>query len=104
VNATSPAQVGETITVYGTGFGPTNPVRLAGFALPASPVYNVVDTATVTAGSVTAPAAAAFALAGSVGVDAVQFTITDPAVSGTNASVSVSINGQASNTVLVPVQ
>jgi uncharacterized protein (TIGR03437 family) len=104
ITAAAPAQVGETITVYGTGFGPTNPARLEGFALPASPVYNIVDAVTVSAGSVTAPATAAFASAGSVGVDAVRFAITDPSVSGTNASVSVTINGQASNTVLVPVQ
>jgi uncharacterized protein (TIGR03437 family) len=104
ITAAAPAQVGETITIYGTGFGPTNPARLEGFALPASPVYNIVDSVIVTAGSVTAPATAAFASAGSVGVDAAQFVITDPSVSGTNASVSVTINGQASNTVLVPVQ
>ena len=104
VTSDSPAQVGETIALYGTGFGPTSPARLEGYALPASPVYNIVDTVTVTAGSATAPAAAAYALAGSVGVDAVQFTLTDPATSGTNASVSVTVNGQVSNTVLVPVK
>jgi uncharacterized protein (TIGR03437 family) len=104
VTATAPAQVGESITIYGTGFGPTNPGRLEGYALPASQVYSIVDAVTVTAGSVTAPATAAFGLAGSVGIDAAQFAITDPATSGTNASVSVTINGQASNTVLVPVQ
>ncbi len=104
VNASSPAQIGETITVYGTGFGPTDPPRLEGYVLPASPVFAIVDPVTVTAGSVTAPAAAAYALAGSVGVDAVQFAITDPAASGTNTNVVVTVNGQASNSVLVPVQ
>jgi uncharacterized protein (TIGR03437 family) len=104
ITAAAPAQVGETITIYGTGFGPTDPARLEGFALPVSPVYNIVDAVTVSAGSVTGPATAAFAVAGSVGVDAVQFAITDPATSGTNASVSVTINGQASNTVLAPVK
>jgi uncharacterized protein (TIGR03437 family) len=104
VNAAAPAQVGETITIYGTGFGPTNPARLEGYALPASPIYNVVDAVTVTAGSVTAPAVAAFALAGSIGVDAVQFTLTDPATSGTNASLRITVNGQISNTVLAPVR
>jgi uncharacterized protein (TIGR03437 family) len=90
--------------MYGTGFGPTNPARPEGFALPASPVYNIVDAATVTAGSVTAPALSAYALAGSVGVDVVQFVIADPATSGTNAMVSVTVNGQTSNTLLIPVQ
>ncbi len=104
VTQSAPAQIGETITVYGTGFGPTNPARLEGFAVPASPAYNMVDTVNVSGGSVTAPATAAFALAGSVGIDVVQFTLTDPTLSGTNAAVSVSVNGQASNSVLVPVQ
>jgi uncharacterized protein (TIGR03437 family) len=104
ITQSAPAQIGETITVYGTGFGPTTPDRLEGFAIPATPVYNVVDTVSVAAGSVTAPATASYALAGSVGIDVVQFTLTDPTLSGTNATVSVSINGQASNSVLVPVQ
>ena len=30
VTSAAPAQVGETITIYGTGFGPTNPARLEG--------------------------------------------------------------------------
>jgi uncharacterized protein (TIGR03437 family) len=104
VTAAAPAQIGESITVYGTGFGPTNPARLEGYALPASPVFNIVDAVTVSAGSVTAPAIAAFGLAGSVGVDVLQFALTDPTLSGTNASVSMTVNGQASNSVLIPVQ
>lgn len=104
VTSSSPAQVGETITIYGTGFGPADPPRPEGYALPTSPVYNIVDPVMVTAGSVTAQAAAAFAVPGNTGLDAAQFTITDPSVSGTNAGVTVTINGQASNTVLVPVQ
>jgi uncharacterized protein (TIGR03437 family) len=104
VTAAAPAQVGETIAIYGTGFGPTNPARLEGYALPASPVYNIVDSVTVSAGSVTVPAEAAFALAGGVGIDVAQFAITDPLASGSNVLVSVTINGQSSNTVLVPVQ
>jgi uncharacterized protein (TIGR03437 family) len=104
VTQSAPAQIGETITLYGTGFGPTNPPRVEGFALPSSPVYGIVDPVNVTAGSVTAPAVSSYALAGSIGVDAVQFVITDPAVSGTNASVIVTVNGQDSNAILVPVR
>jgi uncharacterized protein (TIGR03437 family) len=98
------AQIGELLTMYGAGFGPTNPARLEGFYLPASPVYTLVDAVSVSAGNGTLSASSAFALAGSVGVDAVQFTLTDPSLSGTNATVSVTINGQQSNTVLLPVQ
>jgi hypothetical protein len=37
-------------------------------------------------------------------VDAVQFRLSDGAPSGTNAPLRVSVNGQQSNTVLLPVQ
>jgi uncharacterized protein (TIGR03437 family) len=104
VTQTSLAQIGELLTVYGTGFGPTNPARPEGFVVPALPIYTATDPVTVSAGSGTLTPSATFALAGSVGVDAVQFTLTDPTLSGTNAALSVTINGQQSNTVLVPVQ
>jgi uncharacterized protein (TIGR03437 family) len=104
VTQTSLAQIGELLTVYGTGFGPTNPARPEGFVVPASPIYTAVDPVTVSAGSGTLTPSATFALAGSVGVDAVQFTLTDPTLSGTNAALSITINGQQSNTVLLPVQ
>jgi uncharacterized protein (TIGR03437 family) len=104
VTQTSLAQIGELLTVYGTGFGPTNPARPEGFVVPASPVYAAVDPVTVSAGSGTLTPSATFALAGSIGVDAVQFTLADPTLSGTNAALIITINGQQSNTVLLPVQ
>jgi hypothetical protein len=39
-----------------------------------------------------------------VAVDAVQFRLRDGAPSATNAPLKVSINGQESNTVLLPIQ
>jgi uncharacterized protein (TIGR03437 family) len=104
VTQTSLAQIGELLTVYGTGFGPTNPARPEGFVVPASPVYAATDPVIVSAGSGTLTPSATFALAGSIGVDAVQFTLTDSTLSGTNAALIVTINGQPSNTVLLPVQ
>jgi uncharacterized protein (TIGR03437 family) len=104
VTQASPARIGELLTVYGTGFGPTNPGRPEGFAVPASPVYNVTDPVSVAIGSDTLTPSSAFALAGSVGVDAVQFTLADQSLSGTNTSLSLTVNGQQSNSVLLPVQ
>jgi uncharacterized protein (TIGR03437 family) len=104
VTQASPARIGELLTVYGTGFGPTNPSRPEGFAVPASPVYNVTDPMSVAVGSDALTPSSAFALAGSVGVDAVQFTLTDPSLSGTNAALTLTVNGQQSNSVLLPVQ
>jgi len=104
VTQTSLAQIGESLTVYGTGFGPTNPARPEGFVVPASPIYTATDPVIVSAGSGTLAPSANFALAGSVGIDAVQFTLTDPTLSGTNTALIVTINGQPSNTVLLPIQ
>ena len=104
VTADSPARRGELLTVYGTGFGPTDPVRPVGFAVPQTPPFVLLDAASVLVGDAVIPAENAFAAPGSVAVDAVQFRLGDGAPSATNAPLRVSINGQQSNTVLLPVQ
>jgi uncharacterized protein (TIGR03437 family) len=106
VTLASPAGHGELLTVYGTGFGPTNPIRPVGFAVPQTPPYVLLDAASVQVGGAAIAAENAFAAPGSVAVDAVQFRLSDGTgvPSATNASLSVSINGQQSNTVLLPVQ
>ena len=104
ITPSAPAIPGETVTVYGTGFGATTPARPLGFAVPAEPAYTLVDTPTVQLGSVTLPIVNAFALAGSIGLDAVQFVIGDGSPSGTNASLTLTLNGQQSNTLLLPMQ
>lgn len=56
-NFTTPATPGETIEVYGTGFGPTSPPIAAG--IETDKVYNLSPTPTATVGGL--PAAVAFA-------------------------------------------
>jgi uncharacterized protein (TIGR03437 family) len=46
-NFTTPAKPGETIQLYGTGFGPTTPPIPAGIETPNSPTYSVSATATL---------------------------------------------------------
>lgn len=104
VTTASPAVQGELLTVYGTGFGPANPMRPEGFPAPANPPCLIVDPVTVTVGSVSIAASSAFAVAGSVGIDAVQFTLGSGAPTGTNANLQAMVNGQASNIVLIPLQ
>jgi uncharacterized protein (TIGR03437 family) len=104
VTTSSPAARGELLTVYGTGFGPTNPVRPLGFAVPQTPPFLLLDAASVQVGTAVLAVENAFAVPGSVAVDAVQFRLSDGAPSATNAPLYVSINGQQSNTVLLPVQ
>jgi uncharacterized protein (TIGR03437 family) len=100
----SPAGHGELLTVYGTGFGPTDPMRPTGFAVPQTPPFVLLAGASVLVGDAAIPAENAFAEPGSVAVDAVQFRLGNGAPSATNAPLRVSINGQQSNTVLLPVQ
>jgi uncharacterized protein (TIGR03437 family) len=104
VTLASPAGHGELLTVYGTGFGPTNPVRPVGFAVPQTPPFVLLDAASVLVGGAVIPAENAFAEPGSVAVDVVQFRLGDGAPTATNAPLRVNINGQQSNSVLLPVQ
>lgn len=104
VTLDSPARKGELLMIYGTGFGPTNRPRLAGFALPGDAPYQIVDTVSVQVGdSVIAPENAV-AVAGRIGIDAIQFRLSDDAPVGMNAAIHINVNGQDSNTVLLPVQ
>jgi uncharacterized protein (TIGR03437 family) len=104
VTPDSPATIGELLTLYGTGFGPTAPVRPEGFALPATPPYVVLDPVTVQVGTGAFTPESAFAAPGQVGLDLVQFRLDSSAPSGTSASLYLNINGIDSNTLLLPIQ
>lgn len=103
VTPASPAAQGEVITVYGTGFGVTTPARPEGFAVPDTPAYPLVDPVAIQVAGVTVEPTNAFALPGSVGVDAIQFLIAG-LPTATNAQLTITVNGQASNTLLLPLQ
>lgn len=102
VTAGSPAARGELLTMYGTGFGPTDPPRLLGFPLPADPAYTLADAATVQAGDAAVAPEAAFAAPGKTGIDAVRFRLPDATPAG-NLKVRLTINGVDSNTVNLAV-
>ena len=105
VTTASPAQSGELLTMFGTGFGPTNPPTPEGFALPAQPVFQLADPATITVGdSTTISPDSVFAAPGRVGVDEVQFRLGSGGPTGMNAPLKLTVNGTDSNSVLLPVQ
>lgn len=104
VTTDSPAKAGELLSLYGTGFGPADHPRPEGFAVPATPPYLLVDSAIVHAGGVDITPDSAFAAPGQIGMDVVQFRIGDGVPTGTNVQLTVTVNGQDSNTVLLPVQ
>ena len=104
ITTDSPAKRGELITVYGTGFGPTDNPRPLGFPIPVSPDYLIVDSATVQVADAVINAEKAFAVPGRQAIDAVQFRLGDNAPSGTTASLKLTVNGVDSNTVLLAIQ
>ena len=104
VTSAAPAQAGETLTLFGTGFGQTVPARPEGFAVPALPVYFLTDPATVQVGGVSSALSSAYAWPGAVGVDVLQFVVPAGLPSATNAPLTVTINGAVSNAVQLPIQ
>jgi uncharacterized protein (TIGR03437 family) len=104
VTEASPATAGETLTLYGTGFGPTTPARPEGLAVPQSPSFVVTDPASVQVGTASFPAQSAYALPGAVGIDVVEFALASGAPSGGDFELTVTINQVVSNTVLLPIQ
>ena len=90
------------MTLYGTGFGPTDRLRPQGFAVPVSPGYLMTDAVNVQVGDNPVTSTAAFAVAGRIGVDAVQFRLGEETPSG-NINLRVNINGQESNSVVLPI-
>jgi uncharacterized protein (TIGR03437 family) len=100
VSASQPAAPGETLMLYGTGFGPTNPVSPTGQLVTTAAM--LANSVQITIGGVTVPAA--FAGLVESGVD--QFNVTIPAsLPNGNAAVVASIGGvQTQSGVSIPVQ
>lgn len=103
VSSESPARKGELLSLYGTGFGPVDHARPAGFPIPADPPFRLVDNAAVQVGDASIPPENAFAAPGKSGIDVVQFRLPDSVASG-NLEIRLTVNGQDSNTVVLPVQ
>jgi uncharacterized protein (TIGR03437 family) len=99
VSAASPAQPGETIVIYGVGFGPANPPQPTGqLVTTAVPLANAV---TFTIGGQTAQVQ----FAGLVGAGLYQCNVTVPDLPGGDAAVFANIGGLATQAgVLVAVQ
>jgi uncharacterized protein (TIGR03437 family) len=104
VTPDSPAATGELLTLYGTGFGPTAPVRPEGLAVPATPPYVVLDPVTIQVGPSVFTPDNAFAAPGQVGLDVVQFRLDSSVPSGAPAALNLNINGVVSNTLPLPIQ
>jgi uncharacterized protein (TIGR03437 family) len=98
--ASTPAAKGETITIFGTGFGPTTPAIASG-TIVAAP-QTVATQPTVTIGG--APATVVYA--GLVSAGVYQLNVVVPAATPTgNAAIVATVGGASSSaTAIVTVQ
>ena len=101
VTASAPAKAGQTVTVYMTGTGPLSmPVRSGRSA--ARPLSTLHPPA-VSVGGADASVVYSGSIRGAVGITKVDFVVPSGVQSGV-AEVAVSIDGNASNAVTIPVQ
>ena len=94
--ASTPAAPGETITIFGTGFGPTSPAFTNG-AIVAAPLA-VVTAPTVTIGS----AAATVVYAGLVSAGVYQLdVVVPPGAAAGNAAIVAQVGGFSSSSTAI---
>jgi uncharacterized protein (TIGR03437 family) len=101
---TIPAAPGETIILWGSGFGPTTPANPFGVAVPATPTYETASNVTVTLNN--APLVVyqnlAFLTAGNAGL--FQLGVTLPATLANGSyPLTVSIGGVTSPPLMLTV-
>lgn len=104
VTPDSPARQGETVTIYGTGFGPYDKVAPYGFPLPESPEFRLVDPVEVFAGDLLLEPVFVGGAPEFSGTDVIRLRIGDELPGGSTVELKVRINGRESNTVLFPIE
>jgi uncharacterized protein (TIGR03437 family) len=100
-NFTTPAKPGETIQLYGTGFGPTSPPVAAG--IETDKVYNLNPTPTATVNGMTAAVVFAGLIPPETQIYQIDVTIPANAPKG-DLPLVVTVNGVESFAGLITVQ
>ncbi|MEI9972959.1 MAG: hypothetical protein WDO73_13395 [Ignavibacteriota bacterium] len=103
VTASAPARQGELLTLYGTGFGPTDRIR-PDVAIPDAPRYMLLDPVRIQIGTGVFTPESTYAAPGHIGIDAVQFRLDSSAPSGAAIPLFVTVNGIQSNSLSLPIQ
>jgi uncharacterized protein (TIGR03437 family) len=98
VTSTALANPGDTLILYATGLGPTNPATPTGLAPTTAPTATLP---TLTVGGVAATVTFAGIPSGYAGLYQVNFTV--PKTVQGNAPVVIRIGGQSSNSVALPL-
>lgn len=105
---THPAHVGDALTIYAIGLGPTNPSVASGAAAPSSPLANVTVTPTVIFGSGIVPVQATPFFVGltptAAGLYQINVIIPPGVPTGSTVPISVAFPDSLSNTAAVAIQ
>lgn len=104
VTRESPARKRETISLYGTGFGPYDRQVIDGFIVPDKSLYKLLDQVSVVSGDLTYSPEWAGAAAGMVGTAVMKLKIAEEMPAAALLDVTVSVNGALSNTVRLPIE
>jgi uncharacterized protein (TIGR03437 family) len=104
VSEASPADRGEIVTLYGTGFGPVGPAPKTGAAAASIPLSYTAATPVVTVGRAEASQILFSGLSpGSVGLGQINFRVPENAPPG-RQDVVVTVGAQASRPVKMAVR
>jgi uncharacterized protein (TIGR03437 family) len=99
-----PAKPGETIILWGTGFGATTPAVAPGIVPPANPLANVANPITATIGNMAATVVGAAISPGNPGLYQIAVQVPDSVPDG-DLPVVAQVNGvQSSSNVLLSVK
>lgn len=101
---TVPAKPGDTIILWGTGFGPTTPSTPVGVVVPSGTTYNTANQVTVTVGGATATVWGAALAPGSAGLYQVAITIPTTLANGDYPVVATVGGAQSPSSTLITVQ
>ena len=92
---TVPAKPGDTIILWGTGFGPTNPAAPVGVVVPLGQIYTTTTTPTVTINNVPVMVLSAALSPGLAGVCQIAIQVPDTLTDG-DWPIQASIGGVSS--------
>lgn len=97
---TVPAKPGESIILWGTGFGPTSPAAPDGSEVPATPTYYTTTPVTMTIGGTPASVYATALASGFAGLYQVVVTVPTSMANGTYP-ILATVNGATSPTGVI---
>ena len=100
---TVPAKPGETIILYGTGFGPTSPATPLGTVVPSDKIYYTVAAATVEVNLVSATVYATALAPGFAGLYQLAFQVPPSLPDGTY-QLFATVGAPAANVPMITVQ